>query len=314
MKPVTPEQYRRVVFVASLSLGAIVLTGAAVRLTQAGLGCEDWPACSEDRFVPEWSFHPWVEFGNRLISGFVALATVVAVLSAYRRQPKRPDLIRWAWGLVVGVLAQIILGGITVRTELHPAFVGTHFLLSMVLLWNAAVLWVKAGAGGSETTPRVDPGIIAHSRVTLALATAVLFIGTLVTGTGPNSGDSRAVRLDLDLFEITRAHGVTVWLFLVSLVTLSVRLHRQSGGRVPARISRGLLAASVAQAGLGYWQYQAGVPAILVEGHILGAMLVWVGATLGHLSLFQRPEFDGADSAIVLNKKTSAAGLDKMVL
>ena len=242
MKPVTPEQYRRVVFVAGLSLGAIVLTGAAVRLTQAGLGCEDWPACSEDRFVPEWSFHPWVEFGNRLISGFVALATIVAVLSAYRRQPKRPDLIRWAWGLVVGVLAQIILGGITVRTELHPAFVGTHFLLSMVLLWNAAVLWVKAGAGGSETTPRVDPGIIAHSRVTLALATAVLFIGTLVTGTGPNSGDSRAVRLDLDLFEITRAHGVTVWLFLVSLVTLSVRLHRQSGGRVPARISRGLLA------------------------------------------------------------------------
>lgn len=277
--------------VAWLALAAIVGTGAAVRLTQSGLGCEDWPTCSEDRFVPEWSFHGWIEFGNRLLSGAVAFAVAVAVLLAYRRIPRRPDLIRWAWGLVAGVVAQILLGGATVLVDLHPLFVGAHFLLSMVTLWNAAVLWVKASAGPGPARPLVAPSFINHGRALVAQAVVVLVTGTLVTGTGPNSGDSRAERLQFELESITRVHSVMVWCFLAIAATLAIRLGRS--GVLPRGL-QWLLAAIVVQGGIGYWQFATVVPPLLVELHVLGSMVVWCLAMLTHLRLFERPneEFD----------------------
>lgn len=292
VRAIKPATYRTIVAVAGASLAVIVLTGAAVRLTEAGLGCENWPACSDDRFVPEWSFHPWIEFGNRLLSGVVALAVAVAALTAYRRVPRRPDLIAWAWGLVAGVAAQIVLGGITVRVDLHPAFVGMHFLLSMVLLWNAIVLWVRASGGPSPTGPSPFAG---HGRLLVGLASLVLVTGTLVTGTGPNSGDSRAERLDFDLVGIARVHSLTVWCYLAVLVTLALRLRTASalGDDSPAfGPARVLLAVAVAQGGIGYWQFATGVPPILVAGHIVGAIIVWCLSVLVHLRLFPRAPID----------------------
>ena len=289
-------RYRTTVAWALAALALIVLTGAAVRLTEAGLGCDNWPACTEERFVPELELHPWIEFGNRLLSGLVAVSVVAVALAAYRRRPRRNDLIAWSWGLIAGVAAQVVLGGVTVRLDLHPAVVGLHFLLSMVLLWNAVVLWVLAGSDGSvrrfELADEIGPlrfpvSGLTHGRLLVGLATAVLVAGTLVTGTGPNSGDSRAERLGFDLVAITRVHSIVVWCFLAALVTLTLRLWASPSDAAahPFTIARALVAVAVAQGAIGYWQFATGVPPGLVALHILGAVVVWCLTVLLHLRL-----------------------------
>ncbi len=289
IEPTTTGRYRAITGVAWATLGLIVLTGAAVRLTEAGLGCENWPACSDDRLVPEWQFHPWIEFGNRLISFVVTAAVVAALIGAYRQRPRRSDLIGWSWGLVAGVAAQIVLGGITVLVDLHPALVGLHFLLSMVLLWNAAVLWTKvvphpppptalaAGSGGMASPAN-------HGRLLAAIGALVLVTGTVVTGTGPNGGDSRADRLGFDLEVVARIHSATVWCFVVVLVALVVRLRGARAGSV-GRTAEALLAVAVAQGAVGYAQFGLGVPPALVALHVLGAVVVWCLAVVVALRL-----------------------------
>jgi heme a synthase len=292
--PVTPRGYRTTVFVAIVSLVGIVLTGAAVRLSRAGLGCENWPTCTGDRVVPAWELRPWVEFGNRLITGAVSAAVAAAVLAAYRRHPRRTDLVWWAWGLVAGVVGQIALGGVSVLVDLNPLFVAAHFLLSMVLLWNVLVLWVRAGSGPGPGRALVSRSILIHGRALVVGATLVLVTGTLVTGTGPHGGDSRAARLSLQLVVIARIHSATVWVFLAATVAFALRLARLRRGPLP--LVRALLVAIVAQGALGYVQYALGVPAVLVEGHILGAVVVWSLTVVLYLRLTERPVIDDDSS------------------
>jgi cytochrome c oxidase assembly protein subunit 15 len=307
---VSPARYRRLVVVAGASLAAIVGTGAAVRLTRAGLGCENWPSCSDDRFVPEWQFHPWIEFGNRLVSGVVALAVAVAVLAAYRRRPRRTDLVRGAWGLVAGVAAQVVLGGVTVLVDLHPLVVAAHFLLSMILLWNVVALWVRAGSGPGPARARVAPSLVDHGRALVALAGAVLVTGTVVTGTGPHGGDSRAERLSLDLQTVARVHTGTVWLLTLTTVVLALRLGRAHPGRF--RRARWLVAALVAQGAVGYAQYSLGVPAGLVQVHVLGSIVVFCLALLVHLDMFERPPLDGSGQSLGPRTVNDGLVLDTM--
>ena len=134
-----------------MALGAIVLTGVSVRLTGSGLGCPDWPSC-DDQFFPteENQYHAWIEFGNRLVTGIVSVAVVLAVLGSLWRVPRRNDLVWWSLGLVAGVGAQVILGRWVVTSELEPWVVIAHFLLSMVLLWNAIVLHHRADERKSQ--------------------------------------------------------------------------------------------------------------------------------------------------------------------
>lgn len=305
-RAIEPRRYRQIVVGAGIFLALIVLTGAAVRLTESGLGCEDWPACSEDEVVPEWQFHSWIEFGNRLLSGVVAAAVGVAALAAYRRRPRRQDLINLAWGLVAVVVIQILLGGATVLLDLHPLVVGVHFLFSMLLLWNVVVLWVRAependiaatdiaatdiamsGSVESESVGRIESRRVLNlSRAVMGLAIAAGLLGILVTGTGPHGGDARADRLPFNLQTIARVHSAAVWLFLAAAVVLALSLH-QSIGRserhgLAARTSRFVLMAAVSQGVIGYTQYLTGVPPLLVELHILGAIAVWVTVVLLH--------------------------------
>ncbi len=276
--------------VATALLAGIILTGAAVRLTGSGLGCEDWPTCSEDKLVPALGFHEWIEFGNRLLSGAVGIGVGAAVLSAYRRTPRQPDLIRWAWGLVAGVIGQILLGGVTVLVDLHPLFVSGHFLLSIVLLWNALVLLDRNRAGVGTPTPLVDARTVVNSRITLAASVVVLMLGTLVTGTGPHSGDPEVDRLSLDLSSIAQFHSVAAWICVALTVSLVMRL--QSSGRPElSRLASLSLGALLVQGAIGYLQYFTGVPALLVELHVLGSILVFMSLLWTHLSLFRR----GAD-------------------
>lgn len=294
---VSPSAYRRVVLVAGALLTLIVFTGALVRLTESGLGCEDWPTCSEEEFAPEWGFHPWIEFGNRLLSGVVSVGVGAAVLQAYRRSPRRNDLIRWSWYLVLGVVGQIILGGVTVLLDLHPLLVSSHFLLSMVLLWSTAVLFFKAKGDVGPPRPRLPDNLIKHSLWTVVATSILLVSGTVVTGTGPNSGDFRADRLNLDLGDVARLHGVIAWVTLLTLITLAFRMRRQ--GIAPTAL-QAPVAAAVLQGVLGYTQYNLGVPPTLVMLHVIGSVVFFLLILRMHLGFFERPTeaLDRLDASI----------------
>ena len=140
---VTPDQYRKVAYWTLFLLSLIVLTGAAVRLTSSGLGCPTWPKCY-GRVYPPLQTHALIEFGNRMLSGLVGVGTVVAAVLAFTRKPFRRDLAILAGLLPLGVIAQAVLGGFTVRYDLAPGFVMAHYGLSMVILVPAVMLAWRA--------------------------------------------------------------------------------------------------------------------------------------------------------------------------
>jgi cytochrome c oxidase assembly protein subunit 15 len=272
--------YRRVTAAALVALGFIIVTGAAVRLTGSGLGCPEWPTCEAGSIAPrgETGVHGVVEFVNRLITGVVSVAVMVAVLGSLWRVPRRRDLTGWSLGLVVGVAAQAVLGGIVVRLDLAPVSVIGHFLLSMVLVWNAVVLHHKAGVEpeGARRRALAVPEVVLAARLLVVAAAMVIASGTVVTASGPHGGDEEADRLDLVVGDVARLHGIAMVLFLGLAVATLAMVRR--GGADPSveRRGRALLAAIAAQGAIGYTQYFAGVPALLVGVHVLGAVVVWV--------------------------------------
>ena len=289
----TPDAYRRICGVALALLALIVVTGAAVRLTGSGLGCSDWPTCEEDRFVPEADFHGWVEFGNRLLTGLVSVAVIGAVLGSMARRPRRHDLEAWSWGLVAGVVAQVLLGGIVVLSHLNPWLVLGHFALSMALVANAVLLHHRAG----DHDRREGPATARVHRLTgllLGLVMVVLATGTLVTGAGPHAGsrDDPIARLPLVVSEAARVHGSTVVLLLVLVAALVVAIHRDAPHLRP--VARLLVTVVVAQAAIGWTQYFTGVPEVLVGFHVAGATALWMAVVKVRLSAVDTGPVDEA--------------------
>jgi cytochrome c oxidase assembly protein subunit 15 len=274
----SPRAYRRVTFAALAALAFIIVTGAAVRLTGSGLGCSDWPNCEPGRLTPvdATDLNAMVEFVNRTITGIVSVAVILAVLGSLVRTPRRRDLTWWSLGLVAGVVGQIVLGGLTVLFELAPPFVMGHFLLSMVLIWNAVVLHHRAGQPDGPTAPVVAGHLVALSRMVLVAASLVVFTGTVVTAAGPHAGDETARRLDVAVPDVARIHGASVVVLLVLTVAGLVLADRDRADLRFRGALRTLLAVLLAQAAIGYVQYFSGVPALLVGFHILGAVAVWI--------------------------------------
>lgn len=256
----------------------IVLTGGIVRITGSGLGCEDWPTCDGTSVVPrpgaEAGWHQFIEFGNRTLTFVVLAAAVWAVWAARRDAPHRRDLARLSWGLVAGVLAQAVLGGITVLTDLNPLVVAGHFLLSMVLITVAVVLLDRV-SDGAPAEP--VPALQWLARLVVPTAGVVLVLGTLVTATGPHAGDPGTPRLGLSIRTMAVAHADAVWA-LVALTLATWLVARVLGARRTARAALVLLGVELAQGAVGYWQYAVGIPPQLVSVHLLGACLVWVAA------------------------------------
>ncbi len=273
----SPTAYRRITLFALLALGFIVVTGAAVRLTGSGLGCSTWPNCEPSSLVPTEASgnHGWIEFVNRLITGLVSVAVVLAVLGSRWRTPRRRDLTRWSWALVAGVAAQVVLGGITVLTHLTPPVVMAHFLLSAVLVACAVVLHHRAGEpDGGERRSTATPEVARAATGIVALAAAVLVTGTAVTGAGPHGGDADVERLDIALTDITRIHTIAVWVLVALTVWTFFRVRRGAAGPAVEGALRVLLVVVFVQGFVGYTQYFAGVPQGLVLSHIVGSMLV----------------------------------------
>jgi cytochrome c oxidase assembly protein subunit 15 len=282
-QPVSPRAYRRFTFAALLLLGIIVLTGAAVRLTGSGLGCADWPRCSDTEVIGTLSGHQGVEQANRLFTGAVSVAVAAAVLGAVRRRPYRRSLTVWAWSLVAGVVAQIVWGGVTVLTDLNPAVVIGHFLISMVLVWSATVLHVRAGdadgAGGpSPVKPGALPRVSVAARSAGAALALVVLTGPVVTGTGPHAGDATAPRFGFNLTSVVRLHSLTAWLLVGAVVWLAIEAGRSGDGPTIFR-AQIIVLLTLAQGAIGYTQYALGVPPVLVAAHIVGVTLLVVAVT-----------------------------------
>ncbi len=272
----SPASYRRITFVAVIALGFIIVTGGAVRLTGSGLGCPDWPTCARDRVVAPWEYHAMVEFVNRSITGLVSVAVILAVLGSLVRRPRRRDLTWLSAGLVAGVIGQIVLGGLTVLFDLDPRLVMSHFLLSMLILADAVVLHHRAGQP-DDGTPRlvVSADLRRLGRLVVGAAALTIFLGTVLTGSGPHGGDEDVERLGLFVPDVARVHGISMMIFLALVLVTLWRLRRD--GAPPDLLRRGeiLLAVLVAQAAVGYVQYFTGVPVLLVGVHILGATVLW---------------------------------------
>jgi len=287
----SPSAYRQITLVAAILLGIIIITGGAVRLTGSGLGCPDWPNCSPGSLTPhgQTDSHGWVEFVNRVFTGAVSIAVIVCVLGSLLRDPRRRDLIWLSIGLVAGVFAQAVLGGLTVLFDLRPEFVMSHFLLSLVLLTDAVVLYKRAGEADVKAELQVEPRVRLLGRVLVVLTAIVVVSGTVVTSTGPHGGDEEAKRFDLDLEWVARVHGSLVIVFLaLVLVTLAVLRRTHAPEPVLARLGAVLIVAC-AQAAIGYIQYFNDIPALLVGFHIAGATALWAAVLWYYLGLFVRP-------------------------
>ena len=277
--PVSPTVVSRLALANAVANGAIVVTGGAVRLTGSGLGCPTWPRCTSESFVatPELAGHGVIEFGNRLLTfvlAAVAIATVVAVWRSERR-----DLRPLAVLTFLGIPAQALLGGVTVLTGLNPWTVASHFLVSIVLIALATVLWLRSREPGVGQ-PLLRRPLALLVTGAAAVTAVVLVLGTLVTGSGPHSGDVDADdvptgdRMGFDVELVSQLHADAVFLLVGLTVALLVSLHATDApGRV-RRAARDLLVVQLAQGVVGYVQYFTDLPIALVLLHMLGAVLV----------------------------------------
>lgn len=284
--PVLPASFSsrtisRVALANAVANGLIVVTGGAVRLTGSGLGCPTWPRCTDESFVatPELAGHGVIEFGNRLLT-FVLAAAAVATLLAVWRSPRR-DLRPLAVLGFLGIPVQAALGGITVLTGLNPWTVAVHFMLSAVLVALTTVLWLRSREPGvGQLLVRRPLALLVHG-ITAATA-VVLVLGTVVTGSGPHSGDLaegvdgdlRVERMGFDPEPVSQLHADVVFLLVGLTVALLVALYATDTAGRTRRAARDLLIVQVLQGVVGYVQYFLHLPAALVILHMLGAVLV----------------------------------------
>lgn len=274
---------RRWVFGAAVvAQSVIVVTGGLVRVTASGLGCPTWPRCFEGSYVPvsgqPQSFHKLIEFGNRMLTFVLVLVVVACVVVAWQRVPRRRPLVLLSAIGLLGVAAQAVIGGLSVLTDLNPYVVALHFLVSMPLIAAALAVYERdrdAGDGAPEPLVRREPRMLSY--VLVGLAGVVLVVGTLVTGSGPHSGDvNHPARTGFDPERIAWLHADLVVLFVGLVVALLLALHLVDAPRVARQRAWVLLGVTLSQGVVGYVQFFTGVPWVLVGIHVLGAVLVWL--------------------------------------
>ena len=258
----------------------IAVTGATVRVTSSGLGCSEWPQCTPDSFVPidtgHAAFNAAIEFGNRTLTFLVLAVGVITFIAVARMIPRRRDLFVMAAIIPFGVMGQAVVGGITVWSNLHPASVATHFLLSMVMVFITVALYVRLQEPEGKPRLAVGPMLHAVSVGLVVVGFLLLIAGTVVTGTGPHGGDAAAPRWDLDLPAITRVHSVLAWLTLLGSVAATVIAFRGGATRIARTSAAALLVVVLLQGVLGYTQYVLELPETLVVLHVLGSALTWI--------------------------------------
>lgn len=248
----------------------IVVTGGAVRLTGSGLGCPTWPRCTEDDFTPhgELDFHSAIEFGNRLLT-FVLVAVAVLTFVAAVRTGRR-HLVGLAAVLAAGIPLQAVIGGITVLTDLNPWIVSLHLLLSMALV-GLSVRFLQVL---DRDTPTVGGPATTLAWIVFGAAWVVLYLGTIVTGSGPHAGDADSPRNGLDPLQWSQLHADAVFLYLGLTIGLLLCLKAVRADRAAVRVVVWLLVAQLGQGAIGFVQYFNDLPELLVGLHMLGAAIL----------------------------------------
>lgn len=284
---VSPHRYHQIATAALILLTVIVFSGAAVRLTGSGLGCDGWPACEKGQVVAPLETHAIIEFTNRMFSGIVALGAIAAGLFAFFRVPRRRDLCWLGVMLPLGVVAQAVLGGLAVVYDLKPGFVMGHFGLSLLIIIAAWALYWRSRDGYEEGL--IEPG--APDRLTMWAVRAVtvlgafmVFVGTAATAAGPHAGGSGTGDLVERLYikgadtldwAVQQHTIVGVVLGIVALVTFALAWFRGASRQLLWALGTVLVLLGV-QGLVGAIQYQSELPAELVWVHVVIATLLWV--------------------------------------
>jgi cytochrome c oxidase assembly protein subunit 15 len=251
----------------------IVVTGGAVRLTGSGLGCPTWPQCTEESYTPHSALgvHGAIEFGNRMLTFVLVIVAVTCWASAlaHRRATGERRPLVLATVIALGIPAQAVIGGITVLTDLNPWIVAFHLLVSMAMI--AVCVWLL----DTLRPLGVDPATEVVRRLAWLVFAAgwlVLYLGTVVTGSGPHAGDEEAKRTGLDPQLFSHVHAFAVYLLVALTVgLLATALRGRNAGVQQA--AAGLLLLEVAQGTVGFLQYVNDLPVGLVTVHMLGAAL-----------------------------------------
>jgi cytochrome c oxidase assembly protein subunit 15 len=318
---------RRIALAGVIASAGIIMTGAAVRLSQSGLGCPDWPACTAHSIVAGGTsgstlVHRWIEFGNRLVTSAILAVSVIVSVAAWRFRPgggpsgpagegggagssgRRRDLVILGFTQPVGIVAQAILGGVVVLTKLDPVWVSVHFLLSAALVAAAVTLHVRVTEGTAPARPlaRADLRLLATALV--AVVALMLAAGTVVTGTGPLAGARSVARYHLPLTGVTQLHADIGWLLTGLTLALVAGLRFSDAPRRAMRLGLALLGLILVQGSVGYTQYFTGLPAGLVWVHVTGAILIWITALRLMFALRDRGSLTQASGAV----KARAAG------
>ena len=297
------DRWLRPAAIASL-LGniAIVLTGGVVRLTGSGLGCPTWPRCTDQSFVPHGALgiHGAIEFGNRMVTFLLAAIAIATFLVALRSG--RSSLVKLSVVLGLGVPAQAVIGGVTVLPDLNPWIVAFHLLVSLAMIGVAVVLLRRVDEGDGPAVPTVPRALVHLARLTFVVGWVVLYLGTVVTGSGPHAGDLAAPRNGLDPRTISQLHTDFVFLLLGLTIALVFALRAVSAPPRAQRAALVLLAIELSQGAVGFVQYFTDLPIALVALHLLGAALTSAGLAWVLVSLRERDSAEAPDAEPALRR------------
>ena len=301
----TPSQYFVIASVALASLVLIVMTGSAVRLTGSGLGCPDWPKCYGGT-IPPADVNAIIEYGNRLLTGFVGLAVIAASVLAWRRRPFRWHLAALGALLPIGVICQAILGALVVESHLAPELVMGHFILSMLLLDAAfALVWLSRYETNARRRSTDRLGVWA-ARCLIPLGQLTIVLGTMSTAAGPHPGEHEGDivrRFDFKGGEtlqwLVERHSAIAAVFGFAAVAVLLILRRNGGDRRASRPLLVLIGLLAVQGAVGGIQWALELPAAIVWVHVTLATFTWLAvlwtvATAGLLEPRRRAESEAA--------------------
>ena len=281
-----PARLKLYVWASLVSQILIVVTGGAVRLTGSGLGCPTWPECEPGSYtnVPELGIHGVIEFANRLLTFVLLLVAILTFLTIIRLPKAEKFGLVWpSFALGLGIVAQAILGGITVLTGLNSWIVGAHFLVSGVLICIAVVLVWRFYA---EWTFEATKTTKLLNSITFPMGVIAIIIGVIVTGSGPHAGDADTPRNGLNSDLLVHLHSYPAYILLGLVLLQLFILHRTSAPRFALKAGYVFLGLLAMQAGIGILQVRIGLPVILVAIHMLGACLIMCSLT--HQMLISR--------------------------
>jgi cytochrome c oxidase assembly protein subunit 15 len=291
---ISPRRYAQVTLVALGALALIVLTGAGVRLTGSGLGCPDWPRCYGGT-VPPLESHAVIEYGNRLLTGFVGIAVIAASVLAFFRKPYRWHLALFGALLPLGVIGQAILGAEVVEHHLAPGLVMLHFILSMMLLDAAfALAWCSRYEPWERRRSADRLGVWAV-RGLIPIGQLTIAAGTVATASGPHAGAHAGQLVHRFTFEgtgtlewVVQRHAAIATVFGLAAIGVWLLLRRPGGDRRALRPLTATIGLLALQGAVGGVQWALKLPTEIVWVHVALATLTWLAmlwtvATAGRL-------------------------------